>query len=429
LTKILLYAQPLEAGPFLNKAALKKGEYREGAGVLGGVAFTDVGKAVHEAIDKIYSDSDLDAIDLGMGGGWALRFTTSQFRLVLTRRAYRSFEGAEGGYITLDFDGDKHAIFRFLKSFLKSLRRPPWEISFPHDFREKTGRKVKEVEADWEKFAEGVSLVRDDGAGDAGPDGEARAKKDQQAVEAKEKKEPLPESVAVEAPPTVALNAGAFLGFEGEGLVLNVRVENGSSVSLEKVQVTPRSSSEALHFGSPAKVISYLKPGETLTLAFPVDSAPDAAAGEVWAELEGLALEKKVAARTEPRKLKAPLPGLVPAEVATTEWHRRAGALVRHDEVRAKVAMAASEAFDEMISRVKTAPLALLDPEVIHAGSNYMGHLKMYAEDDRKRPYAFALDCVGDFQESKITLHFYAESAELVMALRERMLAALAGKA
>ena len=86
------------------------------------------------------------------------------------------------------------------------------------------------------------------------------------------------------------------------------------------------------------------------------------------------------------------------------------------------------EQFDEMLTRVKTAGLALLDPEVIRAGSNYMGHLKLFAEDARKRPYAFALDCVGDFQQSKITLHFYAESAELVMALRGRMLSALAGK-
>jgi len=148
----------------------------------------------------------------------------------------------------------------------------------------------------------------------------------------------------------------------------------------------------------------------------------------VWAELEGTGQEKKVSARTEPRKLKSALPELSSAELATAEWHRRAGALVRRDEVRAKVAMAASEAFDEMLSRVKTAGMALLDPEVIHTGTSYMGHLKMYAEDGRKRPYAFALDCVGDFRESKITLHFYAESAELVMALRERMISALAGK-
>ena len=428
LTKLLLYAQPLQAEPFLSKAALRKGAYKDGGGVLGGIPFTDVGRAVHEAIDRIYSDFRIDVIEAGLGGGWALRFTTSQFRLVLTRRAYRSFSGPEGSYVSLDLDGDKHAIFRFVKSFLKCLRRPPWEIAFPQDFRQKTGRKVREVEADWEKFAEGVSLGKEEAAGD-GAEGKPAGKSDGPAgAPAREAGPPAPAPKAAPPAPTMALNAGAFIGFEGEGLVLKVRVENGSSVSLEKVQVTPRSSSEAVQFGAPAKVISYLRPGETLTLVFPITSEPDLAAGELWAELEGRGLEKEVRAKTEPRGMKAVLPALEPSAIRTPEWHRRAGALVRRDEVRAKVAMAASEAFDEMLSRVKTAGLALLDPEVIHTGTSYMGHLKMYGEDDRKRPYAFALDCVGDFRESKITLHFYAESAELVMALRERMLSALAGK-
>jgi ribulose-5-phosphate 4-epimerase/fuculose-1-phosphate aldolase len=112
----------------------------------------------------------------------------------------------------------------------------------------------------------------------------------------------------------------------------------------------------------------------------------------------------------------------------TLAWHRKAGTLVRRDEVRSKVYMAASEAFDEMLARLKTTGLHLLEPEVIHSGTNYAGHLKMYAEDAGKRPYALALDCVGDYKESKITIHFFAESAELVMALREKVLAALAGK-
>ena len=431
MTKLLLYSQPLGAEPFLSKAALRKGEYKEGGGVLGGLSFTDIGKAVHESLDKVYSDFSLDAIDLGMGSGWAIRFTTTGFRLVLTRRPYKSFEGAEGSYVTLDFDGDKHAIFRFVKTFLKSLRRPPWEISFPPEFREKAGQKVKEVAADWERFAEGVSLVKEDEDEEgSGGEGNAPAKKAEEAAKAQRDGKVAPKLVKkiVKAAPTIALNAGAFLGFDGEGLVLNVRVENASSVSLEKVQVTPKASSEAVQFGATAKVISYLKPGEALTLVFPITSLPELAVGEVWAELEGFGLDKKVLARTEPRKMKAALPELEQATVLTAEWHQRAGGLVRRDEVRAKVAMAASEAFDEMLSRVKTTGLALLDPEVIHAGSNYMGHLKMFAEDGRKRPYAFALDCVGDFRESKITLHFYAESAELVMALRERMLLALAGK-
>jgi hypothetical protein len=434
LTKLLLYAQPHEAEPLLSKSALRKGEYREGGGVLGGITFTDIGKAVHGSLDKIYSSFEIDPIDLGMGAGWAIRFTTSQFRLVLTRRAYKSFEGAGGSYVTLDFDGDKHAIFRFVKTFLKSLRRPPWEIAFPPEFREKTGRKVKEVEEDWEKFAEGISLVKveegDEEEQGADAEDNAPAKKGEEAETTRKEPKPIPRPVkkVIVAAPTIALNARAFLGFDGDNIVLNVRVENASTVSLEKVQVTPKASSEAVQFGAPAKVISYLKPGETLTLVFPITSEADLAGGEVWAELEGIGLEKKVAAKTEPRKMKSALPELDQPAVVLAEWHRRAGPLVRRDEVRAKVAMAASEAFDEMLSRVKTSGLGLLDPEVIHAGSNYMGHLKMYAEDDRKRPYAFALDCVGDFRESKITLHFYAESAELVMALRERMLAALAGK-
>jgi len=434
LTKLLLYAQPLEAEPFLSKSALRKGEYREGGGLLGGIAFTDVGKAVQESLDRVYSAFEIDPIDLGMGAGWALRFTTSLFRLVLTRRPYKSFEGVEGSYMTLDFDGDKHAIFRFVKAFLKSLRRPPWEIAFPPEFRERTGRKVKEVAEDWERFAEGISLVKEDVAGKEAQGSEAKdeapSRKGDETELAKKEPGPVPRPVkkVAAAAPTIALNARAFLGFDGDNIVLNVRVENASTISLEKVQVTPRASSEAVLFGAPAKMISYLKPGETLTLVFPITSEPDLSGGEVWAELEGLGLEKKVAAKTEARKMKSALPELSQATLVTAEWHKRAGPLVRRDEVRAKVAMAASEAFDEMLTRVKTSGLGLLDPEVIHAGTNYMGHLKMFAEDDRKRPYAFALDCVGDFRESKITLHFYAESAELVMALRERMLSALAGK-
>ena len=420
LTKLLLYAQPAEAGPFISKVAIRKGSYKEGGGALGGLSLTDVGKAVWESMGKIYSDFEIDAIEIALGPApWALRFTTSQFRLVLTRRAYKSFEGASGSYITLDFDGDKHAVFRFLKTFLKTLRRPPWEMVFPPEFREKTGLKVKEIAEPWEKFARGIAL------GDEEEDGEDDAP---DAAGERLRPPPAPAVNQVRAVPRLELSAGSFLGFDGDGLVMNVRVENASEVSLEKLQVAPKSSLETLQFGAPAKVISFLKPRESLNLAFPLAPAAEESAGEVWAEIEGTGSGQTVAARTAPRKLKAVLPKLLPAEVTTAAWHQKASALVRRDEVRSKVYMAASEAFDEMLTRVKTAGLALLDPEVIRAGSNYMGHLKLFAEDARKRPYAFALDCVGDFQQSKITLHFYAESAELVMALRGRMLSALAGK-
>ena len=418
MTKLLLYAQPVESEPFLSKTALRKGEYRDGGGVLGGLSFTDIGKAVRESADKIYSEFGLDAIEMGVGPApWAIRVTTSQFRLVLTRRAYKSFEGAQGSYITLDFDGDKHAIFRFLKTFLKSLRRAPWEIAFPHEFREKTGLKVKELAADWEKFAAGVSLGGDEETVEEG--GDAAAKKAPPP--------PVPVKKVVKIPARLVLKAGAFLGFDGDSLVMNVKAENGSVISLENVQVTPRSSSDAIRFGIPAKMISYLKPGESLTLAFPLAST-EAVAGEVWAELEGTGDGRKAQARTQPRKLRTELPALAPVELASLPWHQKVSALVRQDEVRSKVFMAASEAFDEMLMRLKTTGFHLLDPEVIHAGTSYLGHLKMYAEDAEKRPFAFALDCVGDYQESKITLHFFAESAELVVALREKMLAALAGK-
>jgi hypothetical protein len=417
LTKLLLYAQPAESEPYLSKAALKKGKYQDGGGVLGGLSFTDVGKAVWESADKIYSEFEVDPIEMGVGPApWALRFTTSQFRLVVTRRAYKSFEGAQGSYITLDFDGDKHAIFRFLKTFLKSLRRAPWEIAFPPEFRERTGVKVKEIAADWEKFAAGVSL------GEEVEEGEEEAEKKRAPPP------PAPVKKVVKVPAKLVLKAGAFLGFEGDSLVMNVKVENASAISLEKVEVTPRASAEAIQFGVPAKMISYLKPGESLTLAFPVATAPGPAAGEVWAETEGLGNQRKVQARTQPRKLQTELPGLAPVEIASMQWHQKASVLVRQDEVRSKVFMAASEAFDEMLMRLKTTGFHMLDPEVIHTGTNYLGHLKMYAEDADKRPFAFALDCVGDYQESKITLHFYAESAELVTALREKVLAALAGK-
>jgi hypothetical protein len=209
---------------------------------------------------------------------------------------------------------------------------------------------------------------------------------------------------------------------------MNVKAENGSAISLEKVQVTPRSSSNGIQFGMPAKIISYLKPGESLTLTFPLASQSEGVAGEVWAELEGTGDGRKAQAKTQPRKLRTELPGLSPVEIASLPWHQKVSALVRKDEVRSKVFMAASEAFDEMLMRLRTTGFHLLDPEVIHTGTSYLGHLKMYAEDAGKRPFAVALDCVGDYRESKITLHFYAESAELVVALREKVLAALAGK-
>jgi hypothetical protein len=261
-----------------------------------------------------------------------------------------------------------------------------------------------------------------------GPAGPHRDRKEGGAGNVKAAADPGRTEGQAGVPPKLALNAGAFLGFDGEGLVMNVKVENGSDVSLEKVQVTPRASAETIVFGSPTKMISYLKPSETLTLAFPVTFPTETVSGEVWAELEGTGQDSKLSARTVPRKLKGELPELSPVEVTSMAWHQRATVMVRKDEVRSKVYMAASEAFDELLTRVKTTGLFLLDPEVIHTGSSYLGHLKMYAEDAQKRPYAFALDCVGDFQESKITLHFYAESAELVMALRDRMVAALAGK-
>jgi hypothetical protein len=421
LTKILLYAQPLEAGPHVSKLSLRKGEYKEGGGALGGIAFTDVGKAVWETIDKIYSDFGIDVIEIGVAPSpWALRFTTSHMRLVLSRRGYRSFEGALGSYITLDFDGDKHAIYRFLKSFLKTLRRPPWEMAFPGAFKLKTHMKKADVAEPWEKFAAGVSLQSEQDA-----ENEAQAAEEQQMPEPG----PRPVKKVLKAlAPKMSLVARSYLSFDGENMVLNVRVENGSDISLEKVQVTPKATSDAMLFGSPSKVISYLKPSESLTLTFPLASPADAAAGELWAHVEGTGQGKSLAATTDKRNVKATLPALEPVEVGSVAWHQKAGALVRRDEVRSKVYMPASEAFDEMLSRLKTTGLYLLEPELIHTGTNYMGHLKMYAEDAEKRPFALSLDCVGDYKESKITIHFHAESAELVMALRERVLAALAGK-
>jgi hypothetical protein len=425
LTKLVLYAQPLDNEPHLSKLSLRKGEYKEGGGPLGGIAFTDVGKAVWETLDRIYSDFELDAIEMGMGPSpWAIRFTTSQMKLVVSRRGYRSFEGAQGSYITLDFDGDKHVIYRFLKSFLKTLRRPPWEMAFPGAFRLKTHLKKAEVAESWEKFASGISLKKEDEAGEGAEEGEADAEESSGTDAAV--RTPVPaKKVLKKLAPRMLLNARAFISFEGDFLVLNVKVDNGSDISLENVQVTPRASLESIQFGTPAKVISYLKPSESLTLTFPLPASAEGALGDVWAEIEGSAQDKKLSAVTEKRPLKAVMGALEPVAQDTLEWHRRTGTLVRRDEVRSKVYMAAAEAFDEMLSRLKTTGLHLLEPEVIHSGTSYAGHLKMYAEDAQKRPYALALDCVGDYKESKITLHFYAESAELVMALREKTLAAI----
>jgi len=426
LTKIALYAQPLDNGPYVTKLALRRGEYAEGGGPLGGIAFTDVGKAVWETVHKIYSDFELDAIELGMGPSpWAIRFTTSQMKLVVSRRGYRSFEGAQGSYITLDFDGEKHVIYRFLKSFLKILRRPPWEMSFPRAFRLKTNMKKSQVAESWEKFAEGVDLRPQ---GETAPEEDEGPKEEAAEADGTGQQSAPAKKVFKRLAPKLQLTAGAFLSFDGDAMVLNVKVENGSNISLEKVQVTPKASSEGIAFGSPPKVISYLKPSESLTLTFPLSSGAESVRGELWAELEGTAVDKKLAASTEKRATKAVMEAVEPVALDTLEWHRRTGALVRRDEVRSKVYMAAAEAFDEMLSRLKTTGLFLLEPEVIHTGTNYAGHLKMYGEDAAKRPYALALDCVGDYKESKITIHFHAESAELVMALRERILAALAGK-
>ena len=428
MTKLVLYAQPLENAPHVSKLALRKGEYKEGGGPLAGIAFTDVGKAVWETVDRIYSDFELDAIELGMGPSpWALKFTTSQMRLVVSRRGYRSFEGAQGSYITLDFDGDKHVIYRFLKSFLKTLRRPPWEMAFPGAFRLKTHMKKAEVAESWERFAEGISLETVDETGgeaeEGGTDGEEAA-----GADAASRPAAPARKVQRKLAPRLLLNARSFISFDGEAMVLNVKVDNGSDVSLEKVQVTPKASAEAIMSSLLPKIISYLKPSESLTLTFPLSPSADAASGDLWAQVEGIALDKKLEAVTEKRPLKAVLEALEPVVLDTLAWHKKTQTLIRRDEVRSKVYMAASEAFDEMLSRLKTADLYLLEPEVIHTGTNYAGHLKMYAEDAAKRPYALALDCVGDYKESKITIHFFAESAELVMALREKILAALAGK-
>lgn len=428
MTRIVLYAQPLQNEPHVSKLALRKGEYKEGGGPLGGIAITDVGKAVRETFEKIYSDFELDAIEMGVAPSpWAIRFTTSQMKLVVSRRSYRSFEGAQGSYISLDFDGDKHVIYRFLKSFLKILRRPPWEMAFPGAFRLKTHMKKAEVAEAWEKFAAGVSLKKEDDAEEAAKQGETEGEGEAEANAPAQALAPA-KKVLKKLAPRLLLNARAFISFDGDAMVLNVKVENGSDVSLEKVQVTPKASTEAIQFGSPTKVISYLKPSESLTLTFPLASSAEAASGELWADVEGNALEKKLTAGTEKRPLKAVMGALEPVALDALAWHQRTGALVRRDEVRSRVYMAASEAFDEMLARLKTTGLHLLEPEVIHSGTNYAGHLKMYAEDAGKRPYALALDCFGDYKESKITIHFYAESAELVMAMREKILAALAGK-
>lgn len=419
MTKVLLYAQPLDTEPYVSKSALKDHEFKKSGMSIGAIGFTDVGKAVWDTIFNVYSDYDIDAIDLPFSGSqWTVRFTLSQLRLVLSRKGYKSLEGALGSFITLDLDGDKHAIGRFLKSFLKNLGRAPWEIAHKAEFKVKTGLTKADIAKDWDAYARHVAAVREVEAED-----EERERRKKARASAKQvKNEPeVP-------PPKLEIAARSFLSFDAENLVLNIRVENCSAVSVEKVQATVKASSDTVQFGAPVKMISYLKPSESLTLAFPITSAPEASAGEVWAEIQGFGMETKLTAQTEKRKLKTELPALSSVEVTKPVWQKKVGELVRKDEVRAKVFMAASEAFDEMLSRLKESGFFIQEPEVIRTGTGYLGHLKMYAEDDGKRPFAFALDCVGNYEESKITLHFYAESAELVGALRARMMGLLAGR-
>ena len=424
MTKVFLYAQPLDQVPYVSKSALKDHSFKEVGIGLGAIGFTDIGKAVWETVSNVYSDFEIDAIDLPFSGSqWAIKFTMGRLRLVLSRKGYKSLEGALGSYISLDFDGEKHAISRFLKSFLKNLGRAPWEIAYKSEFKEKTGVSRGEVADEWERYARHVAAARD--AEDEAREKEEERKRKKAAERAKAKAD---EAASRGPQVKLELAARSFLTFEGEELVLNVRVENRSPVSVEKVQVVARASQESIQFSAPVKVISYLKPSEALTLTFPLSAPADVAAGEVWTELEGTGLDRKLTARTEARRLRSELPALEPVEIASLAWQKRAGELVRKDEVRAKVYMAASEAFDEMLVRLKGAGLYMLEPEVIRTGTSYLGHLKLHAEDSHKRPFAFALDCVGNYEESKITLHFYAESAELVSALRDRIMAVLAGK-
>ncbi|MGQ9582615.1 MAG: hypothetical protein ACUVV6_03765 [Thermoplasmatota archaeon] len=436
MARVFLYAQPLENEPYLSKLALRRGEYKEGGGMLGGIALTDVGEAVHSALDKIYQGVELAPLEIPVGSSpWAVRFTTSQFRLILRRRSCRPLEGAPGSYITLDFEGDKQAIHKFVKTFLKVLRRPPWEMVFRHDFRRRTGRSLKDVARDWEKFARRISLepeAAEEGEEAEGEEGGKEAEAGAAArLRAERKQERARAPAESRPPPELELRARAVLTFKGERLVLSVTVENRSSVSVERVQVAPRSSVGTV-FDSPPKVVSYLKPGESLTLSFPVAEAAvegaapgPAEAGEVWAEVGFGAERGGATVSTERRAVRAPLPSLSPVPIDPADWSARTRALVRRDEARARAAMPAPEAFDELLARVKPLGLFMLEPEVVRGGVNYRGRLRLFGEDERRRPFALALECVGDYMESKITLHYYAESAELALALRELVVGAI----
>ncbi|MEM3043289.1 MAG: hypothetical protein QXD84_07080 [Thermoplasmata archaeon] len=509
MTKVLLYAQPLEEGPRISRIALRKGEYKEGGGLLGGIALTDVGAAVWETLKRIYPEPSLDAIELPMGQSrWALRLTVSQLRILMSRRQIRALEGAPGSYIALELDGDKHAISKFLRTFLKNLRRPPWEIVFKADFKRATGKNSKDVAADWEPFARGISLEPVEpragggvegeverlrtGAGEAVMEGGTAGAADAESAGGKGPAEGA--TAGKEAPPSpLELSMRSSLDFDGSGLILRVRAENRSTVSLEDLTVEARAFG-SVQFDRPLSRISYLRPGEGLTISFTMrmeggvggvvgmstsgggvegsglpgggggatgggagagelgglankgvagDSAgavpssggatgsgegganEEALAGSVWAEATFRAGERSGRARTEPRALRAAPPSLRPVNIEPSDWAARTSGLIKRDEELARAPVPAPEAFDALVERLKALGMFLLEPEVVRAGTGYRGRLRLFGEDARGRPHALAVDCAGDYSVSKITLHYYAESAELVVALRELAMGAL----
>lgn len=130
----VLYAQPLVNRPHLRYKDLQKGVYHER--IFGDFHFTDIGYCVWRTAKSLDEKAEIKpAIEKKKMLEWDVLISTKELWILLEAWYYRGFwDVPRNTVVSIEFNGDDHAISEFIKCFVKSLGREPWDIKYWQSF-------------------------------------------------------------------------------------------------------------------------------------------------------------------------------------------------------------------------------------------------------------------------------------------------------
>ena len=380
--KVVLYAQPLDEYPYIEKNALKEQEYKETDALFGAMPFTDIGEEAWRAIKSTDKNASIKLVRSGFRAyPWTVLFYTDNLKAALTCQKYTSGEAPKCLFIKISLEGEKKIMQRFVRRLMARLEKKPWKMTDWDDFERETGKDMKKVITTWKKYAEKEKTV---------------------------KKKKLPEKIDTEI----------SVEYRQDQIVLRAMVHNQTSKTLKDIRFDLEGDEDLMEAEAWQQGVPRLNSTGSYTAIFRLRPKAILKDEEIRPTLRYNDGRKKKRVM-EPLKVTVAPPEVKGESIKRAELDRRLNHMSKKEETGRFLRRPAAELFNDIVDELGKCDLFMLDPDVDRRGQTYIGTVDLYGKDGDGVEYALRVKAQGDMREARVIRTLYSSDPEKIVGFKQ----------